>query len=75
MNQLVKILSSDGGERRENPVWCLWNTFDGSPRTVCGGEAFGKGESHCEFEMKEDERGITCPKCKEITRFFKAVKL
>lgn len=76
MNFLVKILSSDDGEKRDNPVWCLVHVITGGNATLCGGEFFGEGESSCSYETKRTERGgITCEECLRIIKEIKSVKL
>ena len=75
MNNLVKILSSDDGEKREEKKWCLIVNYTGS-QTFCEGEFFGFGESGCEFETKTVKRGgITCRKCLRKIKDVKKVKL
>lgn len=76
MNRLVKILTDDLGEKRDNPKWCLIHEIAGGNATFCGGEYFGSGESGCEFLTKKSKRGgITCPDCLEKIKIIKAVKL
>jgi hypothetical protein len=72
---LVKILVDDGGDKRESPKWCLAVRNDGSKRTLCTGEAFGLGESTAIFKEKKANKGITCPKCIEIIKFYKSINL
>jgi len=75
-HHVVKILTSDDGDKRENRVWCYVVNTDATNRTFCGGEAFGYGESSCEYKDKVVEKGgITCPKCLAMIREIKAVKL
>ena len=78
MNNLVKILSSDDGEPREEDLknWHFVIISCGDPCTLCEGEYFGAGQSGCDFETKQVKRGgITCPKCIEMIKMFKSVKL
>lgn len=76
MNCLVKILSSDDGEVRIDPVWCLISPNPTGAQTLCQGEFFGYGESGCEYETKEVKKGgITCPRCIDHIKQIKAVKL
>ncbi len=77
MNQLVKLLSTDDGDENIDPKWCLIDpgNFMGQA-TLCTGEFFGQGESACRYELKEAERGgITCGKCLELLKIYKAVRL
>lgn len=75
-NQLVKIIFDDDGEATNNDSWHLAVQPDGSPRTLCTGEVFGGGEGEAVYKTKSVERGgITCPKCLEIIKQFKAIKL
>lgn len=76
MNHLVKILSDDSGEKRDNPVWCLSHEITGGNATLCGGEFYGEGESGCDYKIKSTEKGgITCEDCLRIIRKIKSVKL
>lgn len=72
---LVKILSDDGGEIRDTPVWCLSVNWTGNA-TFCGGEFYVYGESGCTFKTKIVERGgITCETCLKRIADIKNVKL
>lgn len=71
---LVKILVDDDGETVDHPVWHLMETDQGY-HALCTGEYVGGGESACEFETKEVFRGVECPKCREILKRHKAIKL
>ena len=63
MNNLVKILTSDDGEPREETeqYWHLVYNETGA-QTFCEGEFFGYGESACEYEEKSVERGGINPR-------------
>ena len=77
MNFLVKILTSDDGEPRDLDLQ-YWHYVinDDAERTLCEGEAFGEGESSCEYERKSVKRGgITCPDCLLKIKKIKAIKL
>jgi len=77
MNVLVKIIRDEDRNLTLNDSWHLVDpcNFQGSA-ALCTGEFFGGGESIAEFEMKEVSRGgITCPKCIQILKIYKAVKL
>ena len=76
-HKLVKILSSDDGEPRDKHLqYWHWILTDTGNHTLCEGEFFGYGESACEYEIKTVKRGgITCPKCLEIIKEIKAIKL
>ena len=77
MHTLVKILSSDDGEPRDKDLqYWHWIENRTGTATLCEGEFFGSGESACEYEIKEVQRGgITCPVCLEIIKEFKKIKL
>ena len=78
MHRIVKILSSDDGEPtpKDSQVWHLVVVEAGSSCTLCGGEYFGFGESGCEYEAKNvDKGGITCKECLKIIKRFKDIKL
>lgn len=75
-NQLVRIIEDEDGEATNNDSWHLAVQPDSSPRTLCTGEAFGGSEGAAVYETKSVKRGgITCPKCLEIIKQFKAIKL
>lgn len=74
--EVVKITEDNWGEKVENPKWCLVVNDDATDRTLCGGEAFGTGDSAAEFEIKDGKRGsITCPDCKSKIKWFKSIPL
>ena len=74
--EVVKILTGDDYEERENPVWCLVRTICGDRATFCAGEYFGYGASSCTFEVKYvKENGITCPDCLEEIKRIKNLKI
>ena len=76
MPRIVKIITSDSGEKYKKPKWHLIEVIAGGNATFCGGEFFGYGESGCEYKTKVTERGgITCEECLEKIRRIKAVKL
>lgn len=77
-NALVRIIRNDDGDLE--PGWRDWHLVDpGNPQgpaTLCTAEFFGSGESACEFQNKYCKRGgITCGKCLQILRAYKAVRL
>lgn len=72
---LVKITSNDDGDKIQNPKWHWIMTID-ADRTLCGGEAFGEGESNAKFKLKTLKKGgITCPLCLSIIKEIKAIEL
>lgn len=72
---IVKILTSDDGEKRIPKKWCLVESKTGN-HTLCQAEYYGYGESRCEYEEKLMEKGgITCKDCLEIIKRHKAIKL
>ena len=78
MNRLVRIIRDDDGNFQSTHL--SWHLVDPAnheaPRTLCGGEAFGEGESAVEFEEKFVKRGgITCDDCLDAIRIYKSVLL
>jgi len=72
---LVKILTFEGGDTVEDPVWCWVQNID-ARRALCNGQAFGFAESGVEFKSKTVNRGgITCPYCLKYIKEFKEIKL
>jgi len=75
-HSIVKILSGDDLEERENPVSCLVIERCGDKSTFCHGEYFGYGASACKFEFKTVEKGgITCPDCLKRIKAIKDIDL
>ena len=73
---IVKILSGDDLEERENPVWCLVVEKCGDSATFCSGEYFGYGASSCVYEYKLVESGgVTCPDCLNRILRIKEIKI
>lgn len=73
---VVKILTSDQGEKYDKPKWHLVTEIAGGNATLCGGEYFGSGESGCDYKVKRvDKGGITCEDCLKEIRIIKALKL
>lgn len=74
-HKLVKILSSDDREVRQETKWCLVEVSCGDECTLCQGEYFGAGAG-CEYETKiVDSGGIECEECLAIINKYKAIKL
>ncbi len=76
-HSLVKVLVNDDGVTIKEPVWHLLDpgSWDAS-RTLCGGEAFGTGESNVKYEYKTVKRGgITCRTCLEQLKSYKSIEL
>lgn len=71
--QVVKILTDHYGIKRERPVWCYIQKIASGHATLCGAEYFGYGDSGTKYETKKGK--ITCPRCIEIIKEMKAVKL
>lgn len=76
MNHLAKqTINNDSDEIPKNEqVWHLIRPEDmaGDPAILCTGEFIDDGEC----QLKTTKRGgITCPKCLQIIRSFKAVRL
>lgn len=61
MHLLVRIIVDDDGEtRHDSGLWHLVEPGDLQEDAVlCTGEAFGTGESSCEYETKTMDRGGT----------------
>lgn len=75
-HEVVQIIVDDDGEDTNDNSWHLVVQPDGSPRTLCTGEVFGKGEGSAVFKNKVVARGgITCKNCLNEIRFFKSIKL
>ncbi len=75
MHQLVKIIVNEDGINEDDPQWHLAHDFGEGPRALCTGEVFGEGEGPAVFQTKTVRAGIPCPRCKEMVRWFKAIKL
>lgn len=74
--KLVKITVNECGEEEPERGWCLVQEFGDAMRTVCMGEVFGEGEGAAEYETKDGSgREITCPRCRQIVQWYKAIKL
>lgn len=73
MEQVVKILYNEDGEKEDSPKWHWINTFGDSPRAFCTGEVFGYGEGSAVYKSKTGK--ITCPHCIELIKRIKAIKL
>ena len=75
-HKIVKILSGDDYEVRENAVWCLSEESCGDSSTFCDNEYFGYGASSAEYEVKIVEKGgITCEKCLRKIKRIKELKI
>jgi hypothetical protein len=75
MHNLVKFITDDDGEPMD-PLWHFPVCFDGSDRAICNGLVFGEGEGRAKFQVKQVKKGgITCPRCLEIIKMLKKVKL
>lgn len=74
-HKLVKIITNEDGEKVDNPTWHVVNDFGDSPRTLCGGEAFGQGESSATYKEKTTEKGVPCRKCRDIIKSIKSIRL
>ena len=78
LNKLVKVILNDDGDIPMFPDdWHLVDVanFQGDA-VLCTGEYFGDGEGEVVYETKEVIRGgITCKKCLESLKLYKAVKL
>lgn len=77
MNHLVMILFDDDGYEIDDPVWHLVDPCSRGVQgaVLCTGEVYGVGESDAIYNLKTVKRGIPCPRCAEIIRIYKAVKL
>lgn len=73
---VVKILTDNWGDKRENPKWHLAIEDAATMRTLCDGEAFGIGDSQAEYVTKEGKKGsVTCPECRAKIKWFKSIQL
>lgn len=76
MNNLVRVLFDDDGEKIASPKWCLVWAADGCLRTFCDGQAIGDGESAVVYDCKDTKRGgITCRTCLRKIKEIKNIKL
>lgn len=71
---LVKMITDDDGAKHTSKDWHLVINIDATNRTVCTGECFGEGEGSAEYKVKTTGK-ITCRRCIEIVKWYKAVKL
>lgn len=75
MNTLVMIVTNEDGEEEE-PLWHAINPHADDLMVLCSGQYFGDGASECTYKTKDIIRGgISCPKCVEIIKFYKSIKL
>lgn len=73
--EVVKITEDEYGEKRVNAKWCYVTNID-ARRTMCGGEAFGFGESSAKYKTKQLKKGsITCPRCISLIKEIKSIPL
>lgn len=73
---IVKIIRDNDGEKAVNAKWHYSDNRAGCEMALCTGEVYGGADSCAEFKTKDVERGgITCLKCLEIIKEFKAIKL
>ncbi len=76
MARVVKILTHDDGTKNEKQRWCLVVNEAATDRTLCEGEAFGAGDSACEYKEKVAAKGsVTCEDCIRQIKWFKSIKL
>lgn len=74
--KIVKIIIDDSGEKVKYPKWHLSTNVWDAERTLCSGEVFGEGESSAIYkeQIVTDLKKMTCPNCREILKYFKAIK-
>lgn len=77
MQTLVMLFTDEDGFEvpKEDRRWCYACNDGPAAHAYCSGQVFGMGESAVIFEIKSAERGITCPKCREMIKRIKEVKL
>lgn len=76
MNNLVKLITTDDGEKQKNTKWHLVVNRAGGSMAFCTGEFFGFGSSACEYEERQLSRGgITCDDCLRLVKEIKEVKI
>lgn len=73
MPYIVKLLTTDRGEKAEFPKWHYAYNHQTGRMALCTAEYYGEGESGCEYKTKVGK--ITCPNCLEIINHFKKLKL
>lgn len=73
---VVKLKTDPFGEPIKKKYWHLSVMPTDCEQVFCTGEVYGPGVSAAEYEQKDKVRGgITCPRCLEIIRSFKKIKL
>lgn len=78
MHTVVKFTVDPMGDPtpKEDQVWHLMREYDGAPRAFCSGEVYGEGESRAEYKEKDVKvGGISCPKCMEMIKGIKSIRL
>lgn len=73
MENVVKIITDDDGEKINDNSWHYVFEQGGDRRTFCSGMVFGIGESISKYKEKEGK--ITCRQCISFIKIIKAVKL
>lgn len=75
-HRVVKLLTNDDGDKYPNTYWHFVEKRGDAPRTLCGGECFGDGETSLLFKEKVVEKGgVTCPICLSIIKYYKSINL
>ena len=72
--KLVKIITDEDGYRTGDDNWHLSEGSAGSPKALCTGQVYGCDEGPVQYSTKVGGN-ITCPKCKDIIKFFKSIQL
>lgn len=73
--KLVKLYTSDFGEKYKKKVWCIVHPVFNDPATLCKMEYYGIGQSGCVFEEKDGTiKDVTCPDCLNFINIMKYLK-
>jgi len=76
---VVRFFIDEDGAPDPDRSWHMVVCDDGSPRSMCGGQCYGCGESDIEIEGVHYEEKIsgrvTCKNCRDNIKMFKGVKL
>ena len=75
MNNLIKRMSDDDGVGIDNDHWHLYAPAVEVNRILCTGEAMDEDSEIVIKEKSVMRGGITCPKCLELIKTLKKVRL
>lgn len=79
MNQLAKQIVDDDGHRTDDESWHYVHIVNGDDAILCTGEfvddACSSGNGSLYKRKKVARGGITCKRCLEVIKQFKAIRL